>query len=434
MKKILIIAPHFPPSNLAGVHRSRLFAQHLPSFGWSPIILTVHEDFYEETLDRNLEKMLPKNLRIEKTNAFGVTRRRLIGDIGLRSFFQLYRKARSIIKNETINFLYIPIPSFYVALLGRWLHARTGVQYGIDYIDPWVHEFAGSEKLFSRHWLSTKLSSLLEPIAVKKASLITGVAEGYYKGVRERNPHLRSQAVFAAMPYGGEKMDHEQIKNLTVRPYLFEKKDNKIQFVYAGAMLPKAYALLEAMLASIVENIEQFKSIEFHFIGSGKLPNDPDGYNIKPLAEKYGLWQAIIFEYPKRIPYLDVLVHLDAAEAIFVLGSTERHYTPSKIYQGVLSGKPVFAILHKESTAAQVLDVSGAGMVLSFDGDTEVGIVRQNFSDKMQQFLTFCKTYNPAEIKMEEFDRYSAYNVTKLLAEEIEKALEKNNGKDKDFR
>ena len=54
MRKILIISPHFPPSNLAAVHRSRLFAHHLPAFGWEPIILTVHEKFYEEKLDHNL--------------------------------------------------------------------------------------------------------------------------------------------------------------------------------------------------------------------------------------------------------------------------------------------------------------------------------------------------------------------------------------------
>ena len=61
MKKILIISPHFPPSNLAAVHRSRLFAQHLPAFGWEPIILTVHEKFYEERLDHNLEKLFRAN-------------------------------------------------------------------------------------------------------------------------------------------------------------------------------------------------------------------------------------------------------------------------------------------------------------------------------------------------------------------------------------
>ena len=113
MKKILIIYPHFPPSNLAGVHRPRLFAQHLPSFGWEPIILTVHEKYYEETLDTNLKNLLPVSLRIEKVNAFGVTKPRVIGDIGLRAFFQLYIKAKHLILAEEIDFLLIPIPSFY---------------------------------------------------------------------------------------------------------------------------------------------------------------------------------------------------------------------------------------------------------------------------------------------------------------------------------
>jgi hypothetical protein len=48
MKKILIITPHYPPSNLAAVHRSRLFAQHLPSFGWEPVILTVDENIMKK--------------------------------------------------------------------------------------------------------------------------------------------------------------------------------------------------------------------------------------------------------------------------------------------------------------------------------------------------------------------------------------------------
>ena len=127
MKRILIISPHFPPSNLAAVHRSRLFAQHLPEFGWQPLVLTVHEDYYEEKLDWNLHKLLPQGLKIEKSKAFKVTKPRLIGDIGLRAFFHLYKNAKEIIKRESIDFLYIPIPSFYVALLGRWLHKTTGV-------------------------------------------------------------------------------------------------------------------------------------------------------------------------------------------------------------------------------------------------------------------------------------------------------------------
>ena len=69
MNRILIISPHYPPSNLAAVHRTRLFAQHLPELGWEPIILTVHKKYYEEELDWELHKLIPTSQRIVKVNA-----------------------------------------------------------------------------------------------------------------------------------------------------------------------------------------------------------------------------------------------------------------------------------------------------------------------------------------------------------------------------
>ncbi len=419
MKKILIISPHFPPSNLAAVHRSRLFAQHLPAFGWEPIILTVDEKYYEEKLDEHLVKLLPQQLRIEKAKAFGVTRPRLIGDIGLRGFVQLYKKAKRLIKAEAIHFLYIPIPSFYAALLGRMLHASTGIRYGIDYIDPWVHTFPDGASV--RHKASEAIASFLEPIAIKKASLITGVAEGYYKGVEERNPYLKDICIFGAMPYGGEKQDHEKVKQLAIKPYLFQKND-KLQLVYAGAMLPKAYQPLEQIFSSIQNNRSTFGNLELHFIGTGKTPDDPNGFNIKPLAEKYNLWQSVVFEYPRRIPYMDVLVHLDAADGVFILGSTEPHYTPSKVYQGVLSGKPILAVLHKESSALQVLNKTNAGVFYPLDPE-HLDDLGASFAQLYKEYVSFSESFSPAQVKQQELEAYSAYAVTKKLVDLIDKAM-----------
>ena len=408
------------------MHRARLFAQHLPAFGWEPIILTVNEKYYEETPDRNLEKLLPKDLRIEKVNALQLGKFRIIGDIGLRSFFQLYKRAKQLILSEKIDFVYIPIPSFYCALLGRWLHHSTKIKYGIDYIDPWVHQFPGSEKILSRHWLSTQLATFLEPIAIKKASLITGVSEGYYKGVKERNPYLVQHALFGAMPYGGERADHLAIKHLKEVPYLFKKKTDKIQLVYAGAMLPKSYLMLEAIFKSIQANSEIFTEVEFHFIGTGKRANDPESYNIKPLAEKYNLWQTIVYEYAQRIPYLDVLIHLSNADGIFILGSTEPHYTPSKVYQGILSCKPIFGILHRECAVVEMIRQSRSGMVLDFDGEKDINTIDQNFIKSFKAYQFFFKNFEVENIDMEIFESYSAKNVTKQLATLLYNAIEKH--------
>lgn len=424
LKKILIISPHFPPSNLAAVHRSRLFAQHLPSFGWEPFILTINEKFYEEKPDYHLQELLPVGLKIKKVNAFPATKPRLIGDVGLRGFFQLFAGAKRLIQNEKIDFLYIPIPSFYVSLLGRWLHHSTGIPYGIDYIDPWVHRFAGSDKMFSRHWFSTKMAELLEPVAVKKAALITGVAEGYYKGVGDRNPQLMRQSVFAAMPYGGEKADHEKVGKLKMSPYLFQRKEGVIQLVYAGAMLPKAYEPMKQVFSVIRANKDIFSNVEFHFIGTGKNPVDTDGYNIKPHAEEYGLWQKTVFEYPARIPYLDVLIHLEASDGVFILGSTEPHYTPSKVYQAVLSKKPILAILHKQSSACEVISQSGAGIVLGFDGEKGIKNISATFPEIFKKYAYFIKSFNYELVNQEQFEKYSARSVTAILVDALSKIVQ----------
>lgn len=421
MKKVIIVSPHFPPSNLAAVHRSRLFAQHLPAFGWEPIIFTVHEEYYEEALDYNLQKLIPNNLRIVKTKAIPTKPIRVIGDIGIRGFYHIYKSILKLIKTEKIDFLYIPIPSHFAALLGRLVYEKTGVKYGIDYIDPWVHQWPGTDKKFSKHWWSMKLGEWLEPIAIKKVSLITGVAEGYYKGVFERNPHLKQKCLSTAMPYGGEKNDVEALKEMDLQPYLFEKRDGVLDLVYGGAMLPKAYQPLEMIMKAVRENFEVFNKIRIHFIGSGKSPNDAQGYNIKEMAIKYGLWETVFFEYPKRIPYLDVLTHLNAADGAFILGSTESHYTPSKVYQAVLAEKPLFAILHKQSSACEIIEKSKVGIVLKFDGQDNLNRILNDFTSHFLKYAEFIDGYDVENTDIEIFQQYSAYAVTKILAEHLNK-------------
>lgn len=419
MNRILIISPHYPPSNVAAVHRSRLFAQHLSSFGWEPIILTVHEDFYEEQLDWNLHALLPSNQRIEKVKAYKVNKPRLIGDLGLRGFFQLRRRALEIIKSEKIDFVYILIPSFYTALIGPYLFKKTGVKYGIDYIDPWVHQFPGSNKLFSRHWFSTQLSKLLEPIAVKHASLITGVSEGYYNDVLERNPHLKKQAITAAMPYGGEESDHDFVSkdgltyNKQEGVLISEKKSNIFRFVYAGAILPKAYKPLNEIFSAI-KNLDSFcdlPKLEFHFIGTLGV--------IKPIAQEFGLWEESVFEYSDRIPYLDVLKNLDASDGVFILGSTEPHYTPSKVYQGVLSGKPILAVLHEQSTAVKVLKESKAGLCVLMDGENDLDTLGKRFAKQLNDYILWAIEFDPKSVNKEIFNQYSAKAVTAQFVEKL---------------
>lgn len=422
LRRVLIVAPHFPPSNLAAVHRSRLFALHLREFGWEPIIITVHHEHYEEALDWNLAALVPDWVRVERVGALPTRPVRIVGDIGIRGFSPLLRRIVRIARRESADFLYVTVPSFYGALLGRAAHALCGIPYGIDYIDPWVQPWPAGESRLSKASLSQMLARLLEPIAVRHASLITGVAEGYFRDVLIRHPRLRGRAMTAAMPYGGEARDHAQMRALGLQPTIFQREPGVYRLVYAGAMLPRAYAPLEAIFRAIAADRARFADVRFQFIGTGKSPNDPDGYNVRPLAERYGLWNSVVHEHPARLPYLDVLAHLDAADGVFILGSTEPHYTPSKTYQGVLSGKPIFAVLHQASTACAVLRDTGAGRVLAFDGDLDVRRVEATFVDEFERFRAFSASFDAARVDRDAFESYSARSVTRSLARALDAA------------
>jgi hypothetical protein len=421
MKKIIIVSPHFPPSNLVGVHRARFLAKYLPEFNWEPIVVCVHERYYEEKLDFDLLKLTRDGTRVEKVNALGTKPVRLIGDIGLRGFFPMYFRILRLCRKEKVEVLYITIPSFWAALLGRLVHMTNGIKYGIDYQDPWVHVFPGSNKTFSRHWWSTKLARLLEPFAVKKASFITGINQAYIQGTIDRNPHLLNQCQFAEMPIGIDPDDFEKAK-LIQKPAYFFHANQKYKLVYAGAILPKAFQVLEAFLEAIADQKKICDNIEIYFIGTGKTANDPEGHRVRPFAQKYGLWEDIVFEYPQRIPYLDVLLHLNASNGVLIIGSTETHYSPSKVFQAILSNKPVFAILHSLSDAANLIIETNSGMVIKFNGEERIADIKDQIGPEFLRFQKLLKSYKTSENAIQKKFQ-TAYQVSATLAGILEKVV-----------
>jgi hypothetical protein len=424
MKRVALVAAHFPPSNLAAVHRARLWAQHLHEFGWQPTIVTTHWVYYEEILDWELCELVDPDLEIIRTAALPTKPVRVVGDIGVRAFAWHVAALRRLLREGRIDFLHITVPSFYSALLGEFAVNDRRIPFGIDYIDPWVQVWPEAERRLSKAWASMKLGETLEPRAVRRASLITGVAEAYYSGVFERNPHLHGQAIAAAMPYGNSARDFEIVARRPREPYLFNPTDGAFHMIYAGAMLPKAYRVLDCLFAALAllrtEHLDLFSRLRIHFVGTGKSPNDPEGHNILPRAARFGLTK-IVTEHPRRVPYIDVLSHLVKASAILVLGSTEAHYSPSKIYQAVEAKRPIFAFLHAASTAVRVLESSNAGVVISI---TESGLPEPRYlASRLADFISDPQ-YDPRQVNWSKFEAYSARESTRKLALALDAASE----------
>jgi hypothetical protein len=66
-KRVLIVAPHFPPINAPDHQRVRMALPYLAVEGWQAEVLAVETRFIEAALDAELESTLPPDLPIHRT-------------------------------------------------------------------------------------------------------------------------------------------------------------------------------------------------------------------------------------------------------------------------------------------------------------------------------------------------------------------------------
>lgn len=412
MKTVLIIYPHWVPANLAGVHRPRLLSNYLKHYNWKPLLLTVDSQYYEETLDPLMEKTVSDDIEVIYTKAYRMMKPRIIGDIGLRAFPFLKKAALRLCTQREIDFIWIPIPSFYTALLGRIIHDKTGIPYGIDYIDPWVRDITNQNDLRAK--LSQIVARSLEPYAVKKAALITGVSRSYYQPVIDRN--FKISPVHAAMPYGFDPNDHEiELENL-VLPW--DNHPTCKPWLYAGAFLPNSHLFIQSFFETVAALKTEGKwdpDIRLYFVGTGQYP----AKRITAYAKDYDL-DTIVVEHRKRFPFLHILNFLSKADRVMLFGSTEKHYTASKTFQCLLSKKPLLSMLHNESSAIRIIKEAHAdNFLMSYhEGHTQQQIVKQ-----LTPILINIQKEVNWNLNLKHLNSYTCKESAKVLAEAMNEAL-----------
>jgi hypothetical protein len=409
VKRVVLVAPQFPPCNLAAVHRNRFLATHLPTFGWQPHVLTVDPSYYEEGLDWELARLVPESTRITRVQAMPTRPFRVVGDIGIRALPWLAAGLERLVRTEHTDLVCLSIPPNYSAILGPLLYRRHGVRYVVDYQDPWVHLLPRSEARFSKARWALRLGHALEGPVLRHASLLTGVGEGYYAGALRRAPWLDPRRCVTA-PIGAEAADFAYLDANPRRPTLFDPNDSLQHIVYAGALLPRAMLTLHALLESLAQVRER---VRLHFIGTGG--------GIQPVIDRMGL-RDVVFEHPSRIPYLDVLNHLKHAQAVLVLGSDEPHYTPSKVFQAVLTRRPVIGLLHDQSSGADVLRRANAGPLVTFSADRPASTRVDDIADALMCATTDGRDARE-QIDWSAFAEYSAECMTRRIAAGFDEAV-----------
>jgi hypothetical protein len=426
VRKVLMVSPHFPPDSSAASHRVRLLAPHLDAAGWTPTVVTLEPSAYEGRLDCDLESLVPPSLRVVRARAWqpGSTRWAGLGDLGVRAFTGLRHTCRTLLSRERFDALFITVYPVYPALLGAGLKAEFRVPFVLDYQDPWVGAWGQSVgggpggALDWKSRVSRRVGTWLEPKAVNAADAIVAVSQGTIDGIVERMP-AAGRLSHAVIPLGFEPDDFESLRARPPMASHFDPADGLVHLCYVGTLLPAGIDTLRLLLRALERARRDDPAaarVRFHFFGTSNQSSS-GAYRVLPVARECGVADAVT-EVPGRLDYLDALSVLTHASGILLLGSSERHYTASKLYPALLAKRPVLALFHEVSSVVSILRTAASEptvrVVAYGDGppaDARVGEVACHL-----RALAAACVYRAGDVALERVDDVSARQLARQLA------------------
>lgn len=420
MKKVLLVAPEFPPSNTAGAHRPRLFAKHLPRYGWHPSVLSVRADLYEGSLDPALETLLSPDLPLVRTRAIPVRPIRFIGDLGLRTLPYHAAALRRIIRNGAVDAVVLFGPPWFSFALGPWVCARARVPYVVDYIDPWISDWTSEHSFLSKGWMYRRLAAAIEPAVLRRAEHVTAVSEGILSDLRRNYSWLKPENM-SSMPYGAEPEDMIASERLGIMPPDFRPDDGQIHVCLTGAFQPRGTEVLRAVFEAARKLREQQPEmgarLVFRFYGTSNLTWGHGRFSVLPIAQSMGLAD-MVSEIPERIPYLQSLAVLRCCSVVLVMGSWEHYYHASKLYPAILSKKPILALCHEESSINKVINDTASGACVTFRGPEEIADKIPEIATALESLLSKRDTGDRGV----DYEQFSAHAATGVLARALDRA------------
>src|SRR5438552_16813106 len=165
MKKVLMIAYHYPPyGGGSGIHRTLKFSRYLSEFGWQPIVLTISPHTYPQ---RGKEDGVPPG--VLTTRAFALDSAR---HLSLRGAYPQWAAlpdrwvtwwptavgiGTNLIRKHRPDVIWSTYPIATAHMIGLALHRVSGLPWIADFRDPMTEKIG--EEDFPRDPLVRKVAS-----------------------------------------------------------------------------------------------------------------------------------------------------------------------------------------------------------------------------------------------------------------------------------
>lgn len=373
MKRILMIAYHFPPlAGSSGIQRTLRFVQHLPALGWQPLVLTADPRAYENT-SADLLKDVPAGTVVRRAFALDTARHlrvagRYLGwmarpDRWISWRFAAVREGLKLIEEFKPDVLWSTYPIATAHVIGEALHRKSGIPWVADFRDPMAQDGYPADP---RTWRSYKA---IEERAAAAARYCVFTTPGAAKTYAERYPASASRMAVIENGFDEDSFSAVPLQSLTPAPA--DSGTRPLVLLHSGIVYPterdpsQLFAALGRLVADGVLSRDALR-VRFRASVHDQL--------LLQLAQQNGVSEFL--ELCPPLPYRDALAEMMAVDALLVMQASNcNSQIPAKIYEYLRAGRPILGLTDPEGDTAGVLLQAGLNDIARLDSVDEIAAI-----------------------------------------------------------
>lgn len=375
MQKVLLIAFHFPPlAGSSGIQRTLRFVQHLPEFGWEPLVLTAHARAYERVSD-DLTSEVPATVPVRRAFALDTARHlavdgRYIGamarpDRWVSWRFDAVRQGMQLIRQHRPKVIWSTYPIATAHLIGSELSQRSGLPWVADFRDPMAQEgYPADPKTWQRF-------RQIEGHALRTAALSTFTTPSAAAEYRLRYPDFASRVRVLENGYDEETFADAAEQQMSATPLnpgartllhsgiVYPSERDPTQLMAALRLMHDAGTLTPGVL-----------KIRFRAAVADAL--------VQELAERFGVLPYI--EICPPVSYRQALSEMLSADGLLVLQASNCNaQIPAKLYEYLRANRPIVCLTDPSGDTASVVRDAGIDSIARLDSAQDIAALLTRF-------------------------------------------------------
>ncbi|HNC78018.1 MAG TPA: glycosyltransferase [Rhodocyclaceae bacterium] len=371
MKRVLLIAFHFPPvQGSSGVQRTLRFARYLPDFGWEPIVLTAHPRAYAETSDDQL-KDIPPGVRVIRAPAWDSSRHLSIAgrypgflarpDRWMSWWLGAVPAGLKIIREFNPLAIWSTYPIATAHRIGGSLARLSALPWIADFRDPMVDGDYPSDPAIRRSF------EAIQANAIRRAACSTFTTPSALAMFRRQFPERANHMALLENGY-----DEETFAGQTATGRLHPER---LTLLHSGVVYPSerdptqlfaALRLLKERAPAVLARLGVRFRAPIHF----DLLAD--------LARTYGVEEHV--ELAQPVPYREALAEMLNADGLLILQAANCNaQVPAKLYEYLRARRPVLTLTDPAGDTAQVVRDAGIGALARLDDAADIASLLERF-------------------------------------------------------